>query len=390
MNRQIRYADWLLDPEITFLNHGSFGACPRAVLSEQTRLRQELEQDPVRFFERQFEPCLDQARLELAQFLGANPANLVFVPNATTGVNAVLRSRPFQPGDELLTTNHAYNACRNALEFVAARWGAKVVVAEVPFPVQSAEQITSAILSHCSDRTRLALIDQVTSQTTLVMPVAQIVQALHQRGIETLIDGAHAPGMVELQLDDLGATYYTGNCHKWLCAPKGAAFLYVQPTMQPHIRPVTISHGANSPRQDKSRYQLEFDWVGTDDPTAYLCVPFAMAWLRSRFGDWPMIMQRNHDLIVQARQVLCEQLNVEPACPDHLLGSMAAIPLADGDADRLHRQLLDQAQIEVPVFPWPQPPRRWLRISAQQYNAIRDYEYLAQRLTAMLTAQVIS
>src|SRR6185295_2977305 len=212
-------SQWTLDPAIDFLNHGSFGACPRAVLEQQQRWRAQLEQNPVHFMKSDLETLLDTSREQLAAFLGADPASLVFVRNTTTGVNAILRSVELKPGDELLLTSHAYNALRNAVEFVAARRGAKVVTAPISLPIESPEHIVESILSHASRRTRLVLLDHVTCLAGFILPVARLVHELDRRGIDTVIDGAHAPGMVQLNLTSLGAAYYVGNCHKWLCAP---------------------------------------------------------------------------------------------------------------------------------------------------------------------------
>lgn len=376
---------WSLDPTCTFLNHGSFGACPIAVLEVQQEFRTRLERQPLRFLGREFEGLLDQSRAALAIFVGAEAEELVFVPNATTGVNAVLRSLTFSPSDELLTTSQEYNACRNALDFVAARSGASVVVAEVPYPIESPAQVTEAVLSKVSDRTRLALIDHVVSQTGMVFPIAQIVRALSDLGIDTLIDGAHAPGMVDLNLSELGAAYYASTCHKWMCAPKGAAFLYVKKERQPEIRPLTISHGANSPRRDRSRFQLEFDWMGTNDPTAYLSVKSAIEFMNSLLpGGWAELRARNRSTAIAARTGLCELLNVAPPCPEEMIGSLATIPLPDGSYIELQDALYEKFDIEVPIVPFPQAPRRLVRISAQLYNTLEQYEYLGKSLLSLL------
>jgi isopenicillin-N epimerase len=376
---------WQLDPAVTFLNHGSFGACPSPVLELQQQLRQRIEHQPLQFFGRDLETLLDQARCQLAKFVGADPEDLAFVPNATTGVNTILRSLRFTPGDELLTTTQEYNACRNALNFVAERTGAIVVVADVPYPIASPDQVVAAVLSATSPRTRLALLDHVVSQTGLVFPIAELVQALTAVGIDTLIDGAHAPGMVPLDLIQIGATYYTGNCHKWLCAPKGAAFLAVRADRQSQIHPLTISHGANSPRQDRSRFRLEFDWTGTADPTPYLCVPRAIEFLATLLpGGWPALMAHNQAQALAARNLLCDQFNVAPPSPDGMVGALATIPLPAGDAIALQDALLEKFNIEVPIIPFPHPPHRLLRISAQIYNTPEHYDYLAKSLVTLL------
>lgn len=393
---------WTLDPSVAFLNHGSYGAAPRPVLASQQAWRDRMEAEPVRFFSHDLEPAMDTARGVLGAFVGADPDDLAFVPNATTGFNAVLRSLRFAPGDELLTTDHAYNAAKNALEFVAERDGARVVVAAVPFPIDDPGTVVEAVLVAVTPRTRLALLDHITSATALILPIESLVTELSARGVDTLIDGAHAPGQVALDIKALGASFYTANLHKWVSAPKGAGFLWVRPDRQAKIRPLAISHGANSPRADRSRFRVEFDWTGTADPSAYLAVPDAI-----RFGDellpggWAALRQRNHALVLAGRELLSDALDIEPQAPGAMLGSMASVPLPLESRparvqgielydDPVHDQLL-RLGMQVMVTPWPQRPdggpwRRLVRISAAAYNDIEQYRRLAAALPRAIAA----
>ncbi|TVQ32689.1 MAG: aminotransferase class V-fold PLP-dependent enzyme [Phycisphaeraceae bacterium] len=390
-------AHWTIDPAVSYLNHGSFGATPKHVIEFQQTMRDRMERQGVRFFVRDLEGLLDSARAELGAFLGADADDLAFISNATTGVNAVLRSLDFGPGDELLTTNQEYNACANALRYIAERSGATPVVAEIPFPIASPDQVVEAVLSMVTDRTRIALLDHVTSQTGLVFPIERLVRELEARGVDTLVDGAHSPGMVEVDIDRLGAAYYTGNLHKWVCAPKGAAFLHVRRDRQERIRPAIISHGANSPRTDRSRFRVEFDWMGTDDPTAWLAAPEAIRFMGSLLpGGWDEVRRRNRELCLASRRVLCERLGVAIPAPEEMIGSIASIPLVDGaDApqpsalflDPMQDVLLEEFGIEVPVIPWPAPPKRLLRISAQLYNEASEYERLATAVERALEGE---
>lgn len=355
----------------------------------QTKFRRQMEAEPVQFLWRRYEERLEPARAAVARFVGAKPADLVFVTNATVGVNAVLNSLKLRAGDELLTTDHDYNACHNVLVAAAKRTGARVVVARVPFPLSSSAQVLEAILGSVTRRTRFALIDHVTSNTAMIFPVAQIIRALEARGVDTLVDGAHAPGMVPLNISKLAPAYYTANLHKWVCAPKGAAFLWARPEKQSTLQPAVVSHGNNTHRPGYSPFQDRFDWAGTFDPSAWLCAGATIDWVPKLHPEgWTGIRKTNHDLAVRARELLCERLQVARCCPDAMLGSMATIPLPErfqgrprtGKIDAEQLRLYDRFRIEVPFIRMGKPERRYFRISAQLYNRIEEYDYLASAL----------
>lgn len=391
------FADqFTLDPSIDYLNHGSFGACPRSVLAAQHALRERLERGPTRFLGRELEGLLDGARRALAGLLDAPAEQLAFVPNATTGVNIVLNGLALAAGDELLMTDHTYNACKNALAHFAEKAGARVVVAPIPFPIASEDDVVRSIESRVSARTKLVLIDHVTSPTGLVLPIEKVIRALQPRGIRVLVDGAHAPGMLPLSMRALGADYYTGNCHKWLCTPKGSAFLYVAEQHLGEARPLVISHGASAHRfrEDRSQFWLEHDWVGTVDPTPFLCIPDAIAALSSFLpGGLPALQARNRALALQARKLLCEALGVSAPAPETMIASLAAVPLPDASAppttfyDGLQTRLYDEHHIEAIVSYFPAYPKRLLRVCAQAYNTLDQYERLARVLASELARE---
>jgi len=391
---------WTLDPDVTFLNHGSFGATPKTVLARQAELRARMEREPVRFFCHDLEPMLDAVRDELAGFLGADADDLAFVPNATTGVNAVLRSMPLSAGDELLVTSHAYGACRNALHFVAERAGASVVTVEIPVPVSGPDAVVDAILAAVTDRTRLALLDHVTSPTGLVFPLATLVERLAARDVRVLVDGAHGPGQCEVDvaaLGALGAAYYTGNCHKWLCAPKGAGFLWVRRDLRDEVRPTVIGHGAGHSPELRPRFRQEFDWTGTADPSPLLCIGDSIRAVAALVpGGWDEVRGRNHALALEAHALLPARLSrhgVAPVGPAEMVGSMVGFQLPDGDPGplptalsipALQRALNERFGVQVPVHPWPEAPRRVLRTSSHLYNAPEQLETLVSALDTLL------
>jgi len=379
---------------LVFLNHGSFGACARPILALQAALRQEMEASPVQFLWRHYEARLQPARVALAGFVGAKPRDVVFVTNATTAVNAVVRSWQLRRGDQILTTNLDYNACRNVLTESARRAGARVVVAQIPFPLATSGEAEAAILGAVTPRTRYAMIDHVTSGSALVLPLARIVRELEARGIETLVDGAHAPGMLPIHLKTLRPAWYCGNLHKWVCAPKGCAFLWARDDCQEYLQPAVISHGNNSPRSGFSSFQDRFDWAGTFDPSAWLCVAAAIDWLEGLLpGGWPALRRHNHALVVEARRVLCAALGVAAPCPAGMLGSMATVPLPErfqnvsftGKVAPEQARLYDDFRIEVPLMSIG--ARRYFRVSAHLHNHPEDYGFLAEAIRGMATGR---
>jgi isopenicillin-N epimerase len=374
-----------LDPNVTYLNHGAFGACPRAVLAVQQQFRDRLERNPVHFFVRELEGLLDETRGVLAPFLGAKPEDLVFVPNATAGVNTVLSALEQEAGTDVVITDHTYPACTNAVAYWAARRSVAVRVAKIPFPLASADEITEAVLAAVTPRTRLVLLDHITSPSGIIVPIESLVRTLRERGIDTLIDGAHGPGMLPIDLERLGATYYTGNLHKWCCAPKGAAFLWVPRDRQASIHPLVISHGWAVPRTDRPRFLLEFDWPGTLDPSAILSVPAALSFLSGLLpGGLPALYAHNRALALKGRDALCAALGTPAPAPDSMIGSLAAVLFPERTPqvptpDALYKALLAR-NIEVPIVPLPGFPSGFVRIAAQVYNSEAEFVALGQAL----------
>ncbi|MGC6417936.1 MAG: aminotransferase class V-fold PLP-dependent enzyme [Bradymonadia bacterium] len=381
---------WSLDPEIVFLNHGSYGACPNRVLAHQHQLRQRIERQPVQFFMRDGFGLLDEARECLADFVGARAQDLVFLRNTTEGVNAVVRSLDFAAGDQIIVTNHGYNACRNIVEYVASKTGAEVVVVDLPFVGITEEQVIDTVTRAVTNKTRLAIIDHITSPTGLVLPIAPLTAALQDAGVPVLVDGAHGPGMVSLDMTQLSASWYVGNLHKWVCAPKGAAFMWMNSNVQTRTRPAIISHGYNlrALMPERPGHHLEFDWIGTHDPTAWLSVPAAIEFTANIFPrGWSAVMKRNRALVLEARELIARRLKLEQPVTDSMIGHLAALPIRiENDTlsplygSAFQKRLLDKYKIEVPVIPWPDSNARLIRVSAALHNSIEDYAKLADAL----------
>ena len=376
----------MLKEGVIFLNHGSFGATPRVIFDAQDVWRRKLEAEPIELLGRQNFALLDEAKKPIAAWLGVNPADIGFVTNATEGINAVLRSIDVKPGEELLTTNHVYHAVRQAMRITARRAGGTLREVDIPLPVQSADQIARLIIEQLTPRTRLVLIDHVTSPTALVFPVEKVIAECRRRGVEILIDGAHAPGMIPLHIDKLGATYYAANLHKWACGPKGSAFIWVRPDRQTQTHPAVISHWLDD------SFRKEFGWQGTRDISPWLTVPQAAGIsrpLRLGQGDGSQSSQWRSGRI----RLLCRAFEVEPISPldGSMLGSTASdssIPQETSIArswpasvEALQQRLYSEFQIEVPLMLWNN--QHLLRVSCQIYNEPSDYQRLAEVITSL-------
>ena len=368
---------YLLDPEVVFLNHGSYGACPRPVFEVYQQWQRELERQPVAFF-RRIDGLLTTARESLAGYLTTSEGNLVFVMNATTGLNMAIRSLALQPGDEILATDHEYGALVYTWEYVCERTGAIYRRQPIPAPVSDQASVADAFWSAVTPRTRVIFMSHITSPTALILPVAEICRRARQAGILTVIDGAHAPGQVAVDLTALDADFYAGNCHKWLSAPKGAAFLYVRPEHQALIQPLIVSWGWRAGASFTTRHHQ----LGTRDVSAWLAVPAAIEFQRQH--DWPSVRQRCHDLARAARQRLTELTELEPLSPDSpdWFSQMISLPLPPVDATRLSQRLLDDYTIEVPLPCWRD--QQLIRLSFQAYNTQRDLDRLIEALIEIL------
>ena len=373
LGRAVRHA-WRLDPDFLTVNHGSFGAVPDCVLAEQESWRRRMEAQPTRFMATIFPAAVREAATALAAFLGARAEDIAFVDNATSGCNAVLRSLQFRPDDEVLVLNHGYGAVRNAVRFVTEQAGARITEAAIPFPHATADAVVEAITAALTPRTKLMVLDHITSGSAFVLPAARIVAVCHTAGVPVLIDGAHGPGQIALDLHAIGADWYTGNCHKWLCAPKGAAFLWTSPGRQAETHPPVISHGFGK------GYLAEFDWTGTRDPSAILSVPAAIAFHEHLGGT--ALRQHNINLAAEAAAIVAQRLNTEMITSD-MNGAMRLVrlPIAPETGALAVRARLLAAGTDAPVHAIG--GALWLRLSAFAYNEPDDYARLAD-----LTARV--
>jgi isopenicillin-N epimerase len=383
--------EFLLDPDVVFLNHGSFGATPEPVFAEYGRWQRELERQPVEFLGRRAEGLLDEARAAMAAYLGCARDDLVFVPNATTGVNVVARSLPLAPGDEIVGTDLEYGACERAWQWFGEKRGARYVKAHVPLPLSSPDEVVEAIFAAVTPRTRAIFLSHVTSGTALRLPIEAVTRRARELGILTVVDGAHAVGQWPVDLDALGADFYSSNFHKWLCAPKGSGFLYARRDQQSWVESPIVSWGWVEGRSDHVRPESQFvsrnQFQGTRDLAAFLSTPAAVAYQRER--DWETVRQRCHALAAEARDRIAALAGLPQIVPVESpdgyrwFRQMAIAPLPEGiDGHALKRCLYDEYRVEIPVTWWNETP--FIRFSFQGYNTRDDLEALIAALETLL------
>lgn len=401
---------WAIDPAVCYLNHGSFGATPRVVLAAQRAVQDAMEAEAVRFFVEDLVPRLDRGRDAVASVINCPPECIAPITNATQGVATVFANLDLNPGDEVLVTSHEYPACRNIANQAAKTANAKIIVASLPFPCPSDDAVVDAVRNALTDRTRVALISHVTSGSGMILPVERIVAGLEARGVRVLVDGAHAIGMLPLDLKALNPSYYVTNCHKWLCTPKGSAVLYVRRDLRDGFRPLVLSNNAENPKPGREQFLTEFDYCGTSDPSGFMVIPEAIEFLSSLMpGGLEGLMRHNRAMALEGRRVICEALGVTPPCPPEMVGGIATILMPTHEPDQARRLaarpskyhdalqdvLIREHRLQMPVWgvtapDATNPEGRWLRccrVAAQAYNAPDQYRYAAAALTLELARE---
>ncbi|HLO41089.1 MAG TPA: aminotransferase class V-fold PLP-dependent enzyme [Phycisphaerales bacterium] len=402
---------WKHDPGVVYLNHGSFGACPRPVLEAQAAYRDRMEAEAVRYFVIDFDELMDRPRRDLAAFINCDPQDLAFVTNATVGVATILENEAaagrLRSGDEVIASAHEYPACMNNLRRICQRVGATITMAEIPFPISSPDQVVEALLAKVTPRTRLALVSHVTSSSGLVLPIERIIKELRERKVEVVVDGAHAPGFTDLDIARMQPAYYTANCHKWICSPKGSALLYVRRDLQAGFRPVVLSNFAEKAKPGRSQFLTESDYIGTADHSAFLAISDALAFMGTVLSGprphasaaeiragYDAVRKANHELVIWGRNLICRTMGVEPPAPDSMIGALTSIFLPAHDPERharlmarptkyhdaLQERIVSVHRIQVPLWSVTGKPDRIIRLSAQVYNSRAQYEYLAEVL----------
>lgn len=373
---------FLLRGDNIFLNHGSFGSCPHEVFDIYQQWQEQLEQQPVLFLGREINNLLGKARAALGTYLGADADDLVFVPNSTHGVNIVAHSLALEEGDEILATDHEYGACERMWDALNSRTGARYIRQVLPVPCSSQEELLELFWSGVTSRTKLIFISHITSPTALHLPVGEICRRAREAGILTLIDGSHGPALLDLDLTALDADFYTGNCHKWMCSPKGAGFLYARRDRQHLIQPLVISWGGEAKYPTGNRFLDEFQWTGTADPSAFLSVPAAIEFLQKY--NWKEVREQCRQLATTTKQRLCALPGIQSLYPDNndMYLQFFAVELPPCDTEILKERLYDEYNIEVVVQKWQERPL--LRVSVQAYNTEADMDALIEALSRLL------
>lgn len=367
---------YLLDPQIVYLNHGSFGAVPRPVFEAYQHWQRELEANPVDFLGRRAPDLLASARQRLGAFINASGDDLAFVPNVTYGMNTVTRALPLEEGDEILSTDHEYGAIDRAWRFKCEKSGARLVGRQVSLPVTDSQQAAEQIWGGVNERTKVISISHITSPTALILPVEEICRRASKAGILTVIDGAHAPGQLDLDMQAIGADFYCGNCHKWLSSARGAGFLYARPDRQHLLEPLVVSHGWRSDSPGQSPFLDNFNWSGTIDPAAYLSVPAAIDFFEQ--NDWPAVRSACHRLLAACEESILALSGLPPVSPAEMWVQMRLVVLR-GSAES-YQPGLEENRIVVPLG--EQRGHTGIRISVQAYNSPSDLDRLVHVLRA--------
>ena len=371
-------SQFLLDTSITFLNHGSFGACPKPIFEEYQRFQLELESDPVNFIQKKLPIYLKEAKIPFAKFIGCQIEDFFFTPNPTFAINTVMRSIKLQAGDEILTTNHEYGAMDRTWNFFCKKSGAKYVRQEISLPIVSKEQIIEEFWKGYNSNTKIIFLNQISSSTALLFPVKEICDKARQLGLITIIDGAHVPGHIDLNITDLNPDFYTGTLHKWMLAPKGSSFLYVKKEFQNDIDPLVVSWGYESLMPSESQFLDYHEYQGTQDVSQYLCTPKVIEFLEE--NNWKEKSKACRKLVLENYQRFCDLLNTKPICPisEEFLGQMASIPINTEKPLELKELLLNKYKIQIPIMPLN--GKIYIRYSINVYNTVEDLNVLYRAL----------
>ncbi len=383
-----------VEPGLTMLNGASYGCVPEVVRDAQRELHRRIELDPVRFYKFDLERYCDDARQAIARLVNCDASDLALVPNGTFAMSSVILNLPLQPGDEIVVTNHEYQATINELTRVCARSGARLVVARVPFPGTTDDNALAAIEEAISPRTRLVICSHIASATSVLFPVERIVRAVRERGVDILIDGAHGPGQVTIDLHAMRPTYYAASCHKWLGASKGTGFLYADPERQKLIKPAVMSCRTHLSRPERKAFLCDFDYVGTEDPTGNLVLPVAIEHLSAQHpGGLAGLQKRNHEIVMQGARLVADAAGVAMPVPEPMVPSMVSLPLPVPEGgvkkgamydDSLWDALRNEHRIQAPCWALAGVAPRLMRVSCQWHNSIADFERLAEVLPRLL------